>query len=337
MTSRIANCARALVKSTPIPAAGVALGVASLGNLHANAFPLAQTACAATAALLVALVLAKVALHRRSFQDDMDNPVIAGTFATLFMCIMQLASFAAPTLGAIAFVPWAAAIASHAALIVWFTARFVRKFQLRNVFTSWFVAYVGIIVGALTSPAFGMEGLGRILFFFGFACYVALFGVVTIRHVRHKLPEAAAPTFCIYTAPMSLSLAGYLAVAEQPDTAFVATLAVLAQALFAVVLTRLPRLIRAPFYQSHAAMTFPFVITAAALAKALACLDAAGWQLPAWLGTLSAVEAAFATVIVFLVFARYACHIAREARSVVVAEHDASIARPSIAAPEIAR
>lgn len=308
MATTFREIANAVVKHTPVPAAGVALGVVSLGGLHA-ALPFVQGACAAIAALLAALVVAKVVRHPASFRADMDNPVVAGTFATLFMCAMQLASFARPFLGAAAFALWATAVLCHAGLICWFTWRYVRGFDLRNVFTSWFVAYVGIVVGALTSPAFGMEALGRTLFAFGFACYAALLVVVTARHVRHRLPDPAAPTFCIYTAPMSLSLAGCLAVFPNANAPFVAVLAVLAQLMLCVVLARLPHLLRLPFYPSYAAMTFPFVITATALSKALGHLTAAGWDVPEALFGLAALEAALATVMVCYVLARYVRHI----------------------------
>ena len=301
---------RNVVESTPVPAAGVALGLVSLGNLLAPYSTAALVVFASCAAALAALVVAKIALLPGSFRDDMQNPVIAGTFATLFMTVMQLAGCLAPALGAAAFALWATAVACHVGLIVWFTRRFVRGFSLKNVFTSWFVAYVGIIVAALTSPAFGMEALGRILFAFGFACYAVLLVTVSGRYLRHEVPDAAKPTLCIYAAPMSLSLAGYLSVAGVPNETFVAVLAVLAQILLIAVVTQLPRLLSMPFYPSYAAMTFPFVISATALGKAIECLKTAGWTLPEELAVIVAAETALAAALVCYVFARYAHHLA---------------------------
>ena len=82
--------------------------------------------------------------------------------------------------------------------------------------------------------------MGHLLFWFGFACYVVLLGLVTYRYMKHEIPESARPLFCIYTAPMSLSLVGYLATAPQPNLVFVLAMLVLAQVLFAVVLSRSP-------------------------------------------------------------------------------------------------
>lgn len=302
--------ARTIIESTPIPAAGVALGLVALGNLLAPYSPAAIVLFGSCSALLAALVIAKIVLAPASFRDDMSNPVIAGTFATLFMTAMQLASCLAPTLGAVALALWAAAVLCHLGLIVWFTARFVRRFSLKSVFTSWFVAYVGIIVASLTSPAFGMEAVGRALFVFGFACYAVLLVVVSVRYIRHEVPDAAKPTLCIYAAPMSLSLAGYLSVANTPNTLFVTVVAVLAQILLIAVVTQLPRLLRMPFYPSYAAMTFPFVISATALGKALACLSAAGWAVPEAMTVVFVAETMLAAALVCYVFVRYIRHIA---------------------------
>lgn len=298
-----------VVESMPLPAAGVALGLVSLGNLLAAYSPAVQTAFAVCAAILALTVIAKIALMPDSFREDMNNPVIAGTFATLFMTVMQLAAWLERPLGAVALALWVAAVACHLGLIVWFTTRFVRGFSLKNVFTSWFVAYVGIIVASLTSPTFGMEALGKVLFALGFSCYAVLLIVVSVRYLRHEVPDAAKPTLCIYAAPMSLSLAGYLSVTSDPNELFVAIVAVLAQILLVIVAAQLPRLLRMPFLPSYAAMTFPFVISATALGKAIACLNEAGWALPEELAFVVAAETVLATAMVCYVFARYAHHV----------------------------
>ena len=76
-----------------------------------------------------------------------------------------------------------------------------------------------------------MQALGQAIFWFGFACYAALLVLVTYRYAKHEVPEGARPLFCIYTAPMSLSIVGYLAVADAPNALFVGVMMVLAQVL----------------------------------------------------------------------------------------------------------
>ncbi len=298
---------RSLIEKVPIPTAGVALGLAALGNLLAPYAETAHVACGVLSALLVALLAAKIVRHPGHIRNDLQNSIQASVSATLFMTLMQLAGYLAPVAYGAAFALWLCAVAGHFTLMGWFTARYIRRFKLSEVFPTYFICYVGIVVAAVTSPTFGMEAFGRGVFWFGFASYLVLLVVVTARYVKHEIPEGARPLFCIYAAPMSLSLAGYLAVTPEPNATFVVVLATLAQVLFAVVALQLPKFLALKFYPSYAAMTFPFVITATALGKAVAALAAAGVAIPALpvVIALIAAETVFATIMVFYVFAHY--------------------------------
>lgn len=296
---------REIIKKVPIPTAGVALGLAALGNLLQPYTEIVHIVCGALALLLIAMLAAKIILFPGMIRDDLHNSIMASVSATLFMTLMQLAGYLAPLAYAPAFVLWSTAIIAHLALMGWFTVRFVAHFKLHEVFPTYFICYVGIVVASATAPSFGMQPVGHILFWFGFACYVVLLALVTYRYVKHEIPESARPLFCIYTAPMSLSIVGYLATAPDPNPLFVGVMLVLAQVLFVVVLTRLPVLLRLKFYPSYAAMTFPFVITATALGKALAFFQAGGAFVPDALYVLFAAEAAVSVVMVGYVFAHY--------------------------------
>lgn len=296
---------RDIVKKVPIPTAGVALGLAALGNLLQPYTEIVHIVCGVLALALIVMLAAKIILFPGMIRDDLHNSIMASVSATVFMTLMQLAGYLAPLAFAPAFALWAAAIVAHLALMGWFTVRFIGHFKLHEVFPTYFICYVGIVVASATAPTFGMEPVGHALFWFGFVCYAVLLGLVTYRYAKHEAPEAARPLFCIYTAPMSLSIVGYLATAPQPNAVFVGIMLVLAQLLFAVVLARLPHLLRLKFYPSYAAMTFPFVITATALGKALAFFRAGGMHLPGVLDVLFVAETAIAVVMVGYVFAHY--------------------------------
>lgn len=304
------NQIKSFIEGMPIPAAGVALGLAALGNLLSAYSGELRVVLGACSALLAVFVLAKMVIFTETFRADLKNPVVATTCATFFMTCMQLATYTAPLAYGVSFAVWIAAIVCHFGLMAWFTVTFMRDFKLTDVHATYFICYVGIVVGALTSPTFGMEALGNVLFWFGFVCYAALLVLVTVRYAKHEVAEAAKPTFCVYTAPMSLSLAGYLAVTDSPNMAFVAVLAILAQALFVVVLTQLPKFLRLKFYPSYAAMTFPFVITATAYGSAIATLREGGLDLGFGFDVLALVEVVVATFMVLYVFARYIGHFA---------------------------
>ena len=296
---------RTLIENVPIPTAGVALGLAALGNLLAPFAEMAHAVCGVLSTALVALLIAKIILFPAQVRDDLRNSILASVSATFFMTLMQLTTYLAPFAFVPAFTLWAVAIIAHLALMTGFTVRFMKHFKLHEVFPTYFICYVGIIVASATSPTFGMEAVGHALFWMGFVFYFVMLILVTYRYLKHEIPESARPLFCIYTAPMSLSIVGYLATAATPHPLFVGILMILAQMFFLLVLTRLPQLLRLKFYPSFAAMTFPFVITATALNQATAFLETSGTTLPAFMDTVIAAETGLAIVLVAYVFVRY--------------------------------
>lgn len=294
-----------LIKRTPIPTAGVALGLAALGNLLQPLSEGIRIACGVLALLLVVLLMAKVILFPRMIREDLSNPILASVSATFAMTLMQLSGYLAPVSMTLAFSLWIAAVSGHITLILWFSLRYFRPFKLDQVFPTYFICYVGIIVASATSPIFGVETIGRAMFWFGFACYIPLLALITLRYLKHPVPGAARPLFCIYSAPASLSIVGYLAVTPDPSLAFTTALLALAQIFFILVLTQLPKFLSLGFFPSYAAMTFPFVITATALTRFIESSTSFGIALPAAIEWAMVAETVFACTMVLFVFVRY--------------------------------
>lgn len=140
---------------------------------------------------LVAMLVAKLIMFPSMLREDMKNSVFASVSATFFMTLMQLAGYLAPVAIVPAFGLWCSAVAGHFVLMTWFTLYYIRRFKLTEVFPTYFICYVGIIVAAVTSPVFGAEAFGQGIFWFGFACYLVLLAVVTMRYIKHEIPEGA--------------------------------------------------------------------------------------------------------------------------------------------------
>lgn len=293
-----------LLKNIPIPTAGLAVALVSLGNLLQPYSDLARIVLACLSFALIALLTARIVRYPHSVVHDFRSSIFASVFGTFFMTIMQLSVFLIPLFPIAAFAIWVAAIAGHMTLIVWFSIRLIGHFSLDDVFPTYFVAYVGIVVASVTAPNYGLESYGEAIFWFGFSCYMVLLVVVTVRYARIETPEPAKPIFCIYAAPMSLCLTGYLSCAQNPNIVFVCTMAVLSQLLLVLVLTKLPCMLRLRFYPSCAAMTFPFVITATALGKTIDFLSGYGIGV-AGLQVLQIVEIAYAAFMVLYVLIKY--------------------------------
>ena len=76
---------RELVARVPIPLAGVALGLAALGNLVAPWAPGVYGLCGILSALCAALLLAKVMMFPAQIREDFQNPILASVSATFCM------------------------------------------------------------------------------------------------------------------------------------------------------------------------------------------------------------------------------------------------------------
>lgn len=141
----------------------------------------------------------------------MGNPIMASVSGTFPMALMILSTYVKPFIGQAAFYIWTLAIALHIALIIYFTVKFIVKLQMPKIFASYYIVYVGIAVAAITAPAYEKLAVGIAAFWFGFVSLIVLLVLVTYRYLNFKeIPEPAKALVCIYAAPASLCIAGYV-------------------------------------------------------------------------------------------------------------------------------
>ena len=294
-----------MLKKLPLPVTGVALGFAALGNLIESYSAGLRLVCGAVSLILLLLFLAKTIAYPSTFVEDMKNPIMASVFGTFSMALMLLAGYAKPYIGGAAAILWYAGILIHILLIIYFTWKFMMKPVMPKVFASYFIVYVGIVVASVTSPAFEALTIGQAAFWFGFILLLLLLVFVTYRYVKFKeVPDPAKPLFCIYTAPASLCLAGYMQAFPEKSAVLAWLLAVLALVLYIVVLIKLPGYLKMPFFPSYAAFTFPFVISAIGMKMFQAYLVASGNPLRG-LSVLELAETVIAAVLVIYTLVRY--------------------------------
>lgn len=304
---------KAFIQKVPVPLSGVMLGCAALGNLLQSYSEGVRLLFGGISFLLLLLLLLKLALFPAAVKEDLKNPIIMGVSATFPMGLMLLSVYAKPFLGPVAAAVWFAAIGLHLILICAFTYRFFKKLDITKVFASYFVVYVGIATAGVSAPAFGMTGLGTAAFWFGLVTLLGLLVLVGYRYLKYPaVPEPAQPVFCIFAAPTSLCLAAYLQSVAEKRLELVLALAVFATALYLLSLGKLFTLLRRPFYPSHAAFTFPFVISAIAMKGLGGYLTKAGLAVP-FLPTLVLIETVIATALVCLTLVRFAAFLLRPA------------------------
>ena len=295
-----------LLKAIPIPIAGVMLGLAALGNLLQSYSEGIRLFFGALAAILWVLLVAKTIVCWPGVKAAMDDPVVASVSGTFPMTTMLLSVYAKPFIGAPAQFIWYLGIALHVALIVWFTVKFMLKPVMPKVFASYFIVYVGIAVASLTAPAYEMTAtIGTWCFWFGFVCLLGLLAFIGYRYVKFPVKMAPPqPLVCIFAAPAALCLAGYIQSVAPKSAVMIYGMLALSQVLYVLVLAKLPKLLKLPFFPSYAAFTFPLVITAIAAKQSMACLAKLGAPAP-WLSPVVLVETIIAAVLVVYALVRY--------------------------------
>ena len=297
-----------LIKRVPIPMSGVMLGCAALGNLLQSYSNGLRYLFGIISFLLLVLLVLKITMYPSDVKEDLKNPIMMSVSATFPMGVMLLSVYIKPFLGPMALILWLLAIALHLLLICAFTYRFMRKVNLKNVYASYFIVYVGIAAAGVTSPAYQMTLIGTAAFWFGFISFLGLLLLVGYRYVKYsEIPEPAQALFCIFAAPGSLCLAACLQSVENKSLTFVIGLAILSSLLYVLVLTRLIPLLCLPFYPSYSAFTFPFVISAIASKQTAGYLVKNGLEISVlqpilWIQTTVAVILVCYTLLRYIMF-----------------------------------
>lgn len=296
---------RDVIKKVPMPVCGVMLGAAALGNLLQSYSEGIRYVCGIFAAFLLVLALLKLVMFPGMIKEDMKNPIMASVAGTFPMALMILSTYVKPFIGQGAYYIWLFAIALHIVLIVCFTVKFVVKLQMPKVFASYYIVYVGIAVAAVTAPAYEKLAIGSAAFWFGFVTLILLLVLVTYRYVKYKeVPEPAKPLICIYAAPTSLCIAGYVQSVMPKSYNFLIAMLVVATIIYIFALVKAVGYLKLPFYPSYAAFTFPFVISAIASKQTMACAANMGHPLP-FLQYVVLVETIIAVALVAYTYIRF--------------------------------
>ena len=294
-----------IIKKVPVPLCGVMLGFAALGNLLQSYGEGIRLVCGIVAAFLLILVLLKLIMFPKMIKEDMQNPIMASVSGTFPMALMLLSTYVKPFIGPAAMYIWFFAIGLHIVLIVYFTVKFILKLQLPKVFASYYIVYVGIAVAAVTAPAFEQTGIGAAAFWFGFVTLIILLVLVTVRYVKcPQIPEPAQPLLCIYAAPTSLCIAGFVQSVTPKSRGFLLAMLAVATVLYIFSIVKAIGYLKLKFYPSYAAFTFPFVISAIATKQTMACLANMGQPMPV-LKYVVLIETVLAVVFVVYTFIRF--------------------------------
>ena len=292
-------------KKFPIPIAGLMLALAATGNLVSSYGTIYRNILGLISIMILILLTIKFITNTSGVVKELENPVVASVFPTFTMGMMLISTYLKPYASELAFSLWSLGIVCHGLLIIWFTIKYIFNFNIKKVFPSYFIVYVGIVVGSITAPAYGLPSIGTKIFWFGFISYLCLLPMVIYRvFVIKSIPEPAIPTLTIFAAPASLCLAGYLSSVANKDINMIGFLSILSLIMFLGVILYLPKMLKLKFYPSYSAFTFPMTISAIAMKKTYGYLSTLGTNING-LNYLVKFQEILTVIIVLYVLIKY--------------------------------
>ena len=255
-----------IIEKLPIPIAGLLLASLSLGNLLQDINPYLRYLFASIGLVILILIILKVILYPKSIREDFKNPVIVSSSGTFSMSLMILSTYLLDFIPSIAYSVWIIGIVLHILLMIYFTYRFIiRDFNISNVYPTYWIVFVGITMGAITSHAHNIEEIGFLFFIIGFISMAVTTPLVIYRYLKYSdVPDMNKPLICIFTALFSILIVGYVNSAQNISEIFVMALYVIACIFYIFAFYKFLDYRNLDFYPSFAAFTFPFVISALA-------------------------------------------------------------------------
>lgn len=299
-------------KLLPTPAAGLALGISSLGALWESEYGFngyIQLTTALIAAVILAALLLRFIIHPKTLWNDLAHPVVGSVVPTFAMGTMVVSSSLLTHYPMAATLVWLIAIAVHLVFLTLFIYHRLQDAKLHHMVPSWFVPPIGLIVAVFTCPEPAkFETLCYVILAFGIVNYALLLPVMLNRLIfGDKIQSGAKPSIAILAAPASLCLTGYLAFTSAPSPLIVAVLLGIALLMTVVIYMAMLHLARLTFSPGFAAFTFPLVISAKALYSVGDWFASVGISTHyiSQLNTVALFELLFATAIVTWVAVGY--------------------------------
>ncbi|MEG0685789.1 MAG: TDT family transporter [Erysipelotrichales bacterium] len=260
---------KTITRNTHIPICGLALAIASMANLLAPLSNIVYHLLMITSLTIIIVFSLTLIEDTNRIKEDLENPLVFGVFPTYFMALMLLSGYIEHFSHTLGYIIWGVALVANIIAMFIFSKKFLFNFKIKNVFPTWFVLFVGFLVGCITSPLFGMEEIGKVLFYVGFILYMLVLPLVIYRVFKVKqLADPAKPSLAIFCAPANLSIVAYLSVfKEQSNDYLLLFLLVISIITYAGVLINIPKILSLDFYPSFSALTFPLVISATSYMK----------------------------------------------------------------------
>lgn len=260
------------LEKLPVAVAGLALGMASIGNVIANETQIGSGyyIFPAIATALLLLIVIKKLSNPQLLWHEISHPVLGSFIPAFDMCLMVIAELIAKYNLIFGQTMWYSAIILHIIFTCCFLYYRLRNFDLNHMLPSWYVPPVGIVVACVTGSQMHAESLTHVIFYVGLTLYAIMLPIMLYRLIfGDRIQDAQLPSFAIMGAPASLCLAGYLTAFKNPHPKIIGILLTLSLMMTFLVYISMFRInhMKIHFIPIYASFTFPLAVGSVALLK----------------------------------------------------------------------
>lgn len=250
-----------LLKAYPLPISGFALALFTMASLVSSYSSIYKfTFLTLGLAVLVLFILKLIQMPQGVLEILRTNPLGASAFPTFFMANVALAGHIYDYSKIISQVIYYLMLVLFTLYTGYFVKNFVVNFSIKNVFTTWYIVFVGpgifLIHSRVVDRASWINSIfAYVLITFGICMVLILYRVLLVGYKE----ELIRATLLVLAAPGSLLFLGYHNFVGDTTSSVYIFMYAVSQFFYVWVLFYIPGILRGKLYPTVSAMTFPMV------------------------------------------------------------------------------
>lgn len=266
------------VKNLPIGVMATLLSVLTLANVFSIlGFNSLRHISVNFGVILIIAGFSKLVLYPKQVTAELNDTSLASIYPTFCMSMMLMAAYYVQYNYALGKALWSFALFLNTLIVIIFTYNnLIKKFEYGKFLPPFWVAYVGIIVSVITSPAMNEPTLVKFIFYFACSAYFIILPFMIYRLCTKPVADAPYPTLAIMAAPPSLCIVAYLTLFAHPNVYFTLFLYSIVFVMTIYMYSRFPKIFKMKFIPTFAGITFPLAISTLATFKVAAFMDNIG-------------------------------------------------------------
>ncbi len=239
-----------LTSRLPLPVTVLALGWVLLGNILKETIPLLSDICMIVAMLLLVATIFKLFLSPKDFYNGIKSPSGLSMFSSFSMSFMLISTWMKGFLGKANIYIWIIGVVLQVLIMIIFTIKYVLNFNIKYVFSSWFLVYSGMGIAAITCNDFGMIVFGRWVLKFTELISLVILPFILVRLKFRGSTDAAKPIFSLVSVPLGIILPAMIGINKNVSIDLVKFFFVIVQILLLWVLIDMSIRLLDGFYPS---------------------------------------------------------------------------------------